>query len=77
MIKIIDLFFKRKEANISKSNATIDFSAETSNLKEHTFKSPRVEDEEHPSESLVVETQEIPFKFSALNVNEVDVSSIE
>ena len=37
----------------------------------------RVEDEEHPFESPTMETQEIHFKSSTLNANEVDVSFIE
>ncbi|XP_059435181.1 uncharacterized protein LOC132168112 [Corylus avellana] len=75
--KTIDSFFKRKEVDILKSNTPLEFNAETSNPNEHHLKSPRVEDEEHPFESPIAETQEIHFKSSKLNVNEVDVSSIE
>ncbi|XP_059434852.1 uncharacterized protein LOC132167836 [Corylus avellana] len=74
--KTIDSFFKRKEADISKSNTLLESNAETSNPNERHLKSPRVEDEEHPFESPIAETQEIYFKSSTLNVNEVDVSSI-
>jgi hypothetical protein len=66
--KTINSFFKRKEANISKSNTPLDFNGETSNHNEHHLQSPRVEDEEHPFESLIAETQEIYFKLSTLNV---------
>ena len=76
-LKTIDSFFKRKEADISKSHTPLDFNAETSNPNECHFKSPRVEDEEHPFESPTAETQEIHFKSSTLNANEVDVSFIE
>jgi hypothetical protein len=69
-LKTIYSFFKRKEANISESNIPLDFTIETSNPNERHLKSLRVEDEEHP-----FETQEIHFKSSTLNVNQV--SSIE
>ncbi|XP_059434146.1 uncharacterized protein LOC132167252 [Corylus avellana] len=75
--KTIDSFFKRKEADILESNTPLDFIAETSNPNERHLKSPRVEDEEHPFESLIAETLKIHFKSSTLSVNEVDVSSIE
>ena len=71
-LETIDSFFKRKEANISKSNTPLDFIAEASNPNERHLKSPRVEDEEHP-----FKTKENHFKSSTLNVNEADVSSIE
>ena len=77
-LKTIDSFFKRKKANILESNTLLDFNARTSNPDEHHLKSLRVEDEEHPyGEALSAETQEIHSKLSTLNVNEVDVSSIE
>ncbi|XP_059456615.1 uncharacterized protein LOC132186648 [Corylus avellana] len=76
--KTIDSFFKRKEADISKSNTPLDLNAETSNPDECHLKSSRVEDEEHPcGESLIAETQEAHFKLSTLNVDEVDASFIE
>ncbi|XP_059458260.1 uncharacterized protein LOC132187844 [Corylus avellana] len=67
-----------KEADISKSNTPLDLNAGTSNPDEHHLKSSRVEDEEHLcGEALIAETQEVYFKLSTLNVDEVDVSSIE
>jgi hypothetical protein len=69
--KTLDSLFKRKEADISKSNTSLDFNVETSNPNEHHLKSPSVKDEEHPFESLIVKTQEIHLKSFTLNVNEV------
>jgi hypothetical protein len=69
--KTIDSFFKRKEADISKSSTLFDFNARTSNVDERYLKSPRIEGEEHPCrEALIAE-------LSTLSVNEDDVSSIE
>jgi hypothetical protein len=65
-------------SDILESNKSLDFNAGTSNPDERHLKSLRVEDEEHPCrEALSSETQEIHSKLSTLNVNEVDVSSIE
>jgi hypothetical protein len=69
--KTIDSFFKRKEADISKSNTPLDFNVGTSNVDERHLKSLRIEDEEHPCrEALIAE-------LSTLSVNEDDVSFIE
>jgi hypothetical protein len=62
--KTLDPFFKRKKVDISESNTPFDFNVETSNPNERHLKSPRVEDEEHPFESVIVKTQEIHFKSS-------------
>jgi len=75
--KTIESFFKRKEVDVPERNPPLNFNAETSNLKKSHLKSQSVEVEEHPYESLIVEAQEIHFKPSTLNVNEVDAFSIE
>jgi hypothetical protein len=75
--KTIKSFLKKKKVDVPESNPPLNFSAETSNLKERPLKSQRVEVEEHPYESLIVEAQEIPFKSSTLNVNKVYAFSIE
>jgi hypothetical protein len=41
--KTIDSFFKRKEADILKSNTLFEFNAGTSNANERHLKSPRIE----------------------------------
>jgi hypothetical protein len=69
--KTIDSFFKRKEADISKSNTPFDFNARTSNVDERHLKSPRIEGQEHPcGEALIAE-------LSTLSITEDNVSSIE
>ena len=75
--KTIDSFFKLKEVDISESNTPLYFNAETSNPNKHHLKSLRVKDEEHLFECLIVRTQEIHFKSSTLNVNEVNGSFIK
>jgi len=75
--KAIESLFKSKEVDVPESNTPLDFNAKTSNLKEHPLKFQRVEAEKHLYESLIVETQEIPFKSATLNVNEVDAFSID
>ncbi|XP_059448307.1 uncharacterized protein LOC132179584 [Corylus avellana] len=76
--KTLDSFFKRKEADISKSNTPFDLNTGTSNPDERHLKSSRVEDEEYPcGEALITETQEVHFALSTHNVDEVDISSIE
>jgi hypothetical protein len=40
--KTLDPFFKRKKADISKSNTPLDFNVETSNPNERHLKSPRL-----------------------------------
>jgi hypothetical protein len=69
--KAIDSFFKRKEADISKSNTPLDFNAGTPNVDERCLKSLRIEDEEHPCGEALIE------ELFTLSVNEDDVSSIE
>jgi hypothetical protein len=67
--KTIESFFKRKEVVVPLSNTLLDFNAKTSNFKERLLKSQRVEAEEHPSESLIVETQEILTKLMLFLLN--------
>ena len=53
------------------------FASPIQGFNPRTKRGLRVKDEEHHFESLIVETQEIQFKSFTLNVNEVDVYSIE